>query len=95
MLMMIGNGSPNLGPGIPGTSNDGSDSLVVEDFNGDSKLDFASAGPTGVSVLLGDGKWVFTESFSIALPYAGKESLAVGDYNGDGKRDLAVKHSHR
>jgi Bacterial Ig-like domain (group 3)/FG-GAP-like repeat/FG-GAP repeat len=83
---------------FPGTSNGGSDSLAAGDFNGDGNLDFASAGRTGVSVLLGallngtKTSLTFRESFSTALPYIGKESVAVGDFNRDRKLDLAVNN---
>ncbi|MCC6859562.1 MAG: VCBS repeat-containing protein [Bryobacterales bacterium] len=75
---------------IPGTSNGGSDSLVTGDFNGDSKSDIASVGKTGLSVLLGNGTGKFKESFSLAIPYAGKAQLLSLHVDGDLLLDLAV-----
>ncbi len=71
-------------------------SVVVGDFNGDSKLDLAVAAgyssnstPGFVSILLGTG----TGTFGARSDYmVGGEprSVATGDFNGDGRLDLAV-----
>lgn len=68
-------------------------SVVVADFNGDGKLDMASANyfSNDVSVLLGNGDGTFQAQRSAAAgnnPYA----LVAADFNGDGKADLAVTH---
>jgi hypothetical protein len=69
-------------------------SVAVGDFNGDGKLDLATAnsgfgrGHT-VSILLGDGKGNFTLASTPAAGY-GPQSIVTGDFNGDGKVDLTV-----
>jgi len=62
-------------------------SIVVADFNGDSKLDLAAQG----TVLLGNGDGTFsgnafvqTSTTLIESPYQG----VTGDFNGDGKPDV-------
>ncbi len=68
-------------------------SVLVEDFNGDGRLDLVVANEKGgsVSVLLDDGKGGF--STSRGSPFAAGPSpndLAGGDFNGDGRADLAI-----
>jgi hypothetical protein len=65
--------------------------VATGDFNGDSKLDLATANTdsNSVSVLLGNGDGTFQPRMDFgtgALP----TGLAVDDFNADGKLDLAV-----
>src|SRR5437588_662056 len=65
--------------------------VVRADFNGDGRLDLATAnqGANTVSVLLGNGNGTFQPAQTSATG-AGPASVAVGDFNADGKLDLAT-----
>jgi len=72
-------------------------STVAADFNGDGKMDFATASPlmtSGVRIFLGDGDGTFSApsypKFSINNIAITPQYLAAADLNGDGKQDLLV-----
>src|SRR5664280_123919 len=69
----------------------GPDSVAAEDFNGDGKLDLATANYASgnVSVLIGNGNGTFQPAVNYAAG-PGANSVSVADFNGDGKLDLAV-----
>jgi hypothetical protein len=62
--------------------------IVAGDFNGDSKLDLATADGHTVSILLGNGDGTFGDADFITGTAA--ERIAVADFNGDGKLDLVT-----
>src|SRR6266513_1526358 len=72
-------------------------SVAVGDFNGDGKLDLASAnvGSSTVSILLNNGNGTFAPAVSYTTNTnpnfpTGPNFIAVGDFNRDGKLDLAT-----
>jgi len=66
-------------------------SVVVEDFNGDGKLDMVTAnfGTNNVSVLLGDGNGIFQAAVNYSVG-SYPNSVVIGDFNGDGKLDMVT-----
>ncbi|MDJ0604507.1 VCBS repeat-containing protein, partial [Microcystis sp. M53602_WE12] len=66
-------------------------SVRLGDFNGDGKLDLATANnvANNVSVLLGNGIGSFGTATNFAVG-SSPRSVTVGDFNGDGKLDLAT-----
>jgi subtilisin-like proprotein convertase family protein len=65
-------------------------SVAVGDFNGDGRLDLATAS-SNVTVLLGDGLGGFSPAPGSPFAVGSfPQSVAVGDFNGDGKLDLTT-----
>ncbi len=64
--------------------------LVVGDFDGDGKLDFAAAvgGDSAVCIFLGNGDGTFRQGATYDL--LGAFSPVLADFNGDGNLDLVV-----
>ncbi|MFM2202094.1 MAG: hypothetical protein RL040_1294, partial [Bacteroidota bacterium] len=78
-----------LPPAINYPAGSGPSSVTTADFNGDGKLDLASANSLGnnVSVLFGNGSGSFASATNYAVG-TNPQSITAGDFNGDGFIDL-------
>lgn len=67
-------------------------SIAVGDFNGDGKLDIATANSNAgsVSILLGNGDGTFQTHVDYHVGTFFTEGIATGDFNHDGKLDLVT-----
>jgi hypothetical protein len=83
--------TPSFGTATNFGVGDGPQSVTTGDFNGDGKLDLATANSASnnVSVLFGDGSGGFGTATNFAVGIS-PQSVTTGDFNGDGKLDLAT-----
>ncbi|MBE9127752.1 VCBS repeat-containing protein, partial [Coleofasciculus sp. LEGE 07081] len=89
--VLLNNGTGGFNPASTFEVGESPYSVAVGDFNGDGKMDLATASffSNNVSVLLNNGTGGFNPASTFEVgesPY----SVAVGDFNGDGKMDLAT-----
>jgi uncharacterized repeat protein (TIGR01451 family) len=99
--ILLGNGAGSFGPAAifpvsSGAVPPGPMGLTVADFNGDGKLDIATANSNSndVSVLLGKGNGQFSPPRRFPGT-KGTSAIAAADFNGDHKVDLAVTNQQR
>jgi FG-GAP-like repeat len=92
--VLLGNGDGTFATAVASNSGGGNcRNVVVEDFNGDGKLDLAITNNSteNVSILLGKGNGTFeAPNPPFSTSKAGPFALVPGDFTGDGKLDLAV-----
>ena len=69
-------------------SQNGGNTVLTADFNGDGIPDLVILGNNTISLLLGNGDGTFTTAPTPSNDLPG--AIAVGDFNGDGIPDLAV-----
>lgn len=84
--VFLGNGDGTFQPQVASTLGASNGlALAAADFNGDGKIDLASAGNGFVDIMTGngDGTFIFKQH------YAGGNTVAAADFDGDGKADLA------
>jgi hypothetical protein len=67
--------------------------MLVNDLNGDGKLDIAYCDDTKITILLGNGDGTFQQTASYAVDTTNGFTFAGGDFNSDGKTDLIVSDS--
>jgi hypothetical protein len=101
--ILLGDGKGNFHEpkGSPFPCGDSPFGVAIGDINGDGKLDLAivnspgltseNTGHDGLTILLGDGKGMFTtmpgSPFTTGI---GPSRVAIGDLNGDGISDIVV-----
>jgi len=92
ITVLLGNGDGTFNAQAPTPTGTFPVAIVTGDFNGDGKLDLATANSfstAGVSILLGNGDGTFQthKEYTTIKPGA---ALATANLNGDGILDLAV-----
>ena len=92
--VLLGSGNGGFGTAAAYSSEGSSPtSIVVADFNGDGKQDFAATndGPNNnVGIRLGVGDGTFVADPIYGSGGTSPRWAATGDFNGDGRQDLAV-----
>ena len=98
VTVLLGNGNGAFQPAQTFATGPYTFSLAAGDFNGDGKLDLATAnqdvfsetGDNDASILLGNGDGTFATAVPLSASDAYSWSIATGDLDADGKLDLVV-----
>jgi hypothetical protein len=96
--VVLGNGNGTFKPAQTFATGPYVFSLAAGDFNGDGKIDLATAnqdvftdtGENDVSILLGNGDGTFAAAVPLSASNAYSWAITTGDLNADGKLDLVV-----
>jgi len=64
--------------------------ILMSDFNGDGKLDFAFCNYSQIGVMLGNGDGTFQKPILAPAGVFQTFTFAAGDFNSDGKTDLLI-----
>ena len=104
--VLLGNGDGTLQAQVSYTTGLGPQAVQAADFNGDGRIDLATASTYGIDILLGNGDGTFQEYVEYSYPpfsqdtgkpragsttvSASTGAIAVDDFNEDGKLDLLV-----
>jgi uncharacterized repeat protein (TIGR01451 family) len=93
IAVLLNNGDGTFGAPALYTTGPQPGNIVIEDFDGDGKLDLAVSNRAGttVSILKGTGTGTFDAPVDITIG-TGPRARKVGDLNGDGKPDLEVQY---
>jgi uncharacterized repeat protein (TIGR03803 family) len=94
IAVLLGNGDGTFQAAVLYSTGNKPMWIAVGDFNGDGKLDVATANQVDntVSILLGNGDGTFQTAIAYATG-SSPETVMAADFNGDGKLDLAVANS--
>ena len=94
--ILSGNGDGTFRPARAFGTGESSNSLAINDLNGDGIQDLVvtNIGSDDVSVLVGNGDGSFQPAKNLVASNS-PSSVAIGDFNGDGIQDLAVGNSTR
>lgn len=91
--VLLGNGDGTLQPYSNVATGNNNWAVTSGDFNGDGKIDLATAnwGPGSVSILIGNGDGTFQTHTDYAVP-GGPYLIHAADFNNDGKLDLVTSN---
>ena len=94
VIVRLGNGKGSFGTAKTAAAGTSPIASVTGDFNGDGKLDLATASLSSntVSVLLGNGDGTFGTASTLKVG-SKPNSLIAADFDGDGKLDLATANA--